>query len=220
MTFSMVDSTLKERKMPELQLECQGLPCPQPVLKCKEAIESQLPATISIIVDNEAAKENVSRFMYTQGYDSSIESRGDDFVISGTKKADTTNECETCTTMSENEIKALSNQKILVFIASDVIGSGDNELGGKLMYNFLLTLKEMGSDLWRIVMVNGGVKLAVPESPCMKELQELEKEGASILVCGTCLEHFGLTSKQDVGQITNMLDIITSFQLATKTIRV
>lgn len=206
--------------MSEVQLECQGLPCPQPVLKCKEAIEKQAPALISIIVDNEAAKENVSRFLHTQGYDASIEKTGDDFIISGTKETSPNDECDACVKMNDSEIEALSNQKILVFIASDVIGSGDDELGGKLMYNFLLTLKEMGNDLWRIVMVNGAVKLAVPESPCMEELQKLEEQGVSILVCGTCLEHFELMGRQGVGQITNMLDIITSFQLATKSIRV
>ena len=122
--------------------------------------------------------------------------------------------------MGDAEIADLGCQKNLVFIASDVMGSGDDILGSKLMMNFLLTLKEMGDDLWRIVMLNGGVKLAVVGSPCLESLQQLEKSGVSILVCGTCLEHFGLSGANGVGEVTNMLDIITSFQLATKTIRV
>jgi len=206
--------------MSEIQLECQGLPCPQPVLKCKKAIEIQAPLKISINVDNEAAKENVSRFLNTQGYETTIENHGSDFVVSGTKSVISNNECDICTELNDDVIADLGNQKILVFIASNVIGSGDDDLGEKLMYSFLLTLREMGNDLWRVVIVNGGVKLAVPESPCMKELQKLEKEGISVLVCGTCLEHFGLTGRQKIGEVTNMLDIVTSFQLATKTIRV
>lgn len=206
--------------MSEIQLECQGLPCPQPVLKCKEAVEIKAPVKLSVVVDNEAAKENVSRFLSTQGYDSSIETRGKEFVVTGIKSSQITQDCAVCEEMSAAEMAVLGKQKMLVFIASDVIGSGDDTLGEKLMYNFLLTLKEMGSDLWRIVMVNGGVKLAVPSSPCMEELQKLEKEGVSILVCGTCLEHFGLTAEREVGEITNMLDIITSLQIATKSIRV
>ncbi|MGL1862377.1 MAG: sulfurtransferase-like selenium metabolism protein YedF [Pseudodesulfovibrio sp.] len=201
--------------MSESQLECQGLPCPQPVLKCKEFIETKAPAKLSVVVDNEAAKENISRFMATQGYDAVIETKGDEFIVTGIK-----DDCPACEEMSEVEIADVGKHKVLVFIASDVIGTGDDELGGKLMYNLLLTLKEMGSDLWRIVMVNGGVKLTVPDSPCMEELQKLEKAGASILVCGTCLEHFGLTANRGVGDVTNMLDIVTSFQLATKTIRI
>lgn len=199
------------------KLECQGLPCPQPVLKCKEVIEKTSPSSLSVVVDNEAAKVNVSRFLTTQGYETTITSQDDNFQIIGTKSTD---QCEECEIMSEDAISSLAKQKNLIFIASDVIGSGDDELGGKLMYNFLLTLKEMGDDLWRIVMVNGGVKLAVSDNQCMEVLQQLEQAGISILVCGTCLEHFNLTSKREVGDVTNMLDIITSFQLATKTIRV
>ncbi len=203
--------------MPGTQIECQGLPCPQPVLKCKELIENEHPLEISIIVDNDAAKENVSRFLTTQKYEASVETHGDEFIITGIKSDE---DCAECEVMDNETIAAVSQQKHLIFIASDVIGSGDDELGGKLMYNFLLTLKEMGDDLWRIVMVNGGVKLAVPQSPCLEVLQELEQAGVSILVCGTCLEHFNLSKERGVGQVTNMLDIITSFQLASKTIRV
>lgn len=202
--------------MSEVQIECQGLPCPQPVLKCKNAIESQAPETISIIVDNDAAKENVSRFLETQGYQANVESRGEHFAVIGSR----TEECQTCEAMSSEQITAAGNKRHLVFIASDVIGSGDDELGAKLMYNFLLTLEEMGDELWRIVMVNGGVKLSVADNPCMEVLKKLENSGVSVLVCGTCLEHFGLTEAKEVGDVTNMLDIITSFQLASNTIRV
>lgn len=203
--------------MEQSLIECQGLPCPQPVLKAKEHIENEQPKTLSIIVDNDSAKENVSRFLTTQGYDTTVTSQGSDYIVSGVKNEEN---CEECETMSAETIASLGQQKNLIFIASDVIGSGDDGLGGKLMYNFLLTLKEMGDDLWRIVMVNGGVKLAVADSQCMEVLQALEKSGVSILVCGTCLEHFELSAKREVGEVTNMLDIITSFQLATKTIRV
>jgi len=206
--------------MSQIQIECQGLPCPQPVLKCKNAIEKDTPESISIIVDNEAAKENVSRFLTTQGYSTTVGNNGDDFIINGLKDDKKEESCAICEEMNDAEIAQIGKQKNLIFIASDVIGSGDDELGSKLMYNFLLTLKEMGNDLWRIVMVNGGVKLAVSDNQALKVLQDLEKDGVSILVCGTCLEHFGLTAQRGVGDVTNMLDIITSFQLATKTIRV
>jgi len=206
--------------MSDIQLECQGLPCPQPVLKCKDVIEKDAPKKLSVVVDNEAAKENVSRFMATHGYEASVEPIGDEFIVTGISSVVSSTDCTICEEMTNDQLNDLGKHKILVFIASDVIGSGDDELGSKLMYNMLLTLKEMGHDLWRIVLVNGGVKLAVPDNPCMEELRKLEKDGVSILVCGTCLEHFGLTSSKGVGEVTNMLDIVTSFQLASKTIRV
>ena len=50
-------------------------------------------------------------------------------------------------------------QKILVLVASDRLGTGDDVLGQKLMVNYLKTLKEMGEELWQLIFVNGGVKL-------------------------------------------------------------
>lgn len=206
--------------MATITLKCQGVPCPQPVIRCKNAIEADCPDTIVATVDNEAAKENVSRFLDTQGYEASVERSGSDYVITGTRRAAEEEACEVCEVMSDEALTAAGKQKILIFIPSDVMGNGDDELGAKLMYNFLLTLKEMGTDLWRVVLVNSGVKLATEGNQCAEELKELEESGVSVLVCGTCLEHFSLTDKKSAGDVTNMLDIITSFQLASKTIRV
>ena len=100
-----------------------------------------------------------------------------------------------------------------------MLGHGSDELGAKLMANFLATLTEMGGTLWRIVMVNGGVKLASTPGRALDALKKLEAAGVSMLVCGTCLEHYGLLDQKQVGETTNMLDIVTSLDLADKVIR-
>ena len=203
-----------------VKIDCKGLPCPQPVLKCKNAIESENPAKIKITVDNEAAKENVSRFMTTKGYEVSVKEKDNLFVVKGKKdvSAESSNECEVCEIMSDEEISNVGS-KTLVFLNSDVLGSGDDKLGAGLMFNFLSTLPELGDSLWRIIMVNGAVKLATEGSKCLEKLQDLEKAGVSILVCGTCLDHFDLLDKKKVGETTNMLDVVTSMQLASKVIK-
>jgi selenium metabolism protein YedF len=94
------------------------------------------------------------------------------------------------------------------------MGHGDDELGAKLMVNFLKTLKEMGPDLWRLVFVNNGVKLTISGSEVLPVLKELEDGGVTILVCGTCLTHFNLLDEKQVGETTNMLDIVTAMQVA------
>jgi len=109
-------------------------------------------------------------------------------------------------------------QKILVHIGTDRMGRGDDTLGRKLLVNFIDTLKEMGPELWGLVLVNAGVKLAVAGSEVLGSLQELEKGGVMVLVCGTCLNHFNLLEQKQVGETTNMLDIVTHMQLADKVI--
>jgi len=108
----------------------------------------------------------------------------------------------------------------LVMITSSRMGHGDDELGEKLMVNYIKNLKEMGSDLWRIVLLNGGVRLSINGSEALSALQELAKEGLHILVCTTCLNHFGLLEQKQVGKATNMPDIVNAMQVADKVITV
>ena len=108
----------------------------------------------------------------------------------------------------------------MVMIASQTIGKGDALLGEKLMASFLKTLKEMGEDLWRVVFVNAGVKFTVEGSDLLEDIRALEEQGVHILVCGTCLDHFDLLDRKQVGQTTNMLDIVTAMQLADKVVSV
>jgi hypothetical protein len=70
----------------------------------------------------------------------------------------------------------------------------------------------------RLVFVNNGVKLAVGGSEVLASLQGYEAAGLRILVCGTCLTHFGLLEHRQVEETTTMLDIVTAMQLADKVI--
>ena len=118
----------------------------------------------------------------------------------------------------DKELQGSTSKKIMVVCTTDRLGFGDDELGLKLMINFLRTLKEMGDDLWRLVFVNNGVRLTIEESEVLADLQSYESEGLKILVCGTCLDYFKLLKKKQVGETTNMVDIVTAMQLADKVI--
>ena len=197
------------------KIDCRGMTCPQPVMVAKDFIEEHPNEMVEILVDNKASKENVCRFLKSQGWIASVKEMDDIFVITGAR--DTCNiELDT----GESGAEIPSTQKILVFIPTDTLGEGSEELGRALMKNFIMTLKEMGEQLWRIVLVNGGVKLASKDSPALDQLKALERSGVDILVCGTCLEYFKLLEEKAVGETTNMLDIVTSMQLASKVIRV
>jgi len=201
--------------MIEEELDCRGLACPSPVLKTKELVERGSIARVSVLVDNPAAKENVSRFLGRTGYEVSIAEKDGTFQVMGSR-AEFVASCE------ETELTSNPEQtcKIVVLIATDQMGRGDDLLGGKLLFNFISTLKELGTELCRLIFLNGGVKLAVEGSESLPVLHELEHEGVQIMVCGTCLNHFGLLEKKQVGETTNMLDIVTALQVADKVISV
>lgn len=207
-------------------IDARQLACPAPVLAAKQAVEAEHPKRIEVIVDNDAARQNVSRFLTSRGYAVSAAAEGPDVRVTAIRgpasehQADATNEPQTARdpALSGNEVRGV--QKILVMAATDRIGFGDDALGKKLMISFLKTLKEMGPDLWRLVLVNNGVKLAVSGAETLADLRELAESGVTILVCGTCLTHFGLLTAKQVGETTNMLDIVTAMQLADKVITI
>lgn len=204
------------------ELDCRKMDCPAPVLETKKCLESGAVSQIRVMVDNDAAVENVSRFLTYAGFEVGVESDGAMSTVEGTRdQADAavldSGSAKQSNTQSKTSA-ADSPAKIMVMAASNKLGVGDDELGAKLMINFIKTLKEMGKELWRLVFVNHGVTLATDDSAVLEDLRELEASGVTILVCGTCLTHLELMEKKAIGQTTNMLDIVTAMQLADKVI--
>ncbi len=56
-------------------------------------------------------------------------------------------------------------------------------------------------------MVNSGVQLMDPDGPYIKVLTELREKGIEVLACGLCLDYYGLKSKVQIEQVTNMFAI-------------
>lgn len=63
-------------------VDARGFSCPMPVVMAQKAIKAEKPAALDVLVDNQCAVENVTRFAKSQGYAVSVEERGDDFLIS------------------------------------------------------------------------------------------------------------------------------------------
>ena len=203
-------------------LNCEGEPCPNPVLRCKQVIADPATKDVRVIVDNEAAKENVSRFLVSQRWRIDETSQDGQLWTIAARPASGASEASGPAPAQDTHQPAcpLCGHRILIFLTSDVIGRGDDALGARLMQNFLTTLPELGDALWRIIMVNGAVRLATAQNPAIDKLKSLEAAGVSILVCGTCLEHFQLMDQKVVGQVTNMLDVVTSQQVADKVVTI
>ena len=194
------------------KIDARGMSCPAPVLQTKAALQEERPGDVRVVVDNAAAQQNVQRFLESQGFETKLAKEGDDFVVDGSGDAQAA-----CRPQSVPELSG-DQKKVMVMCATDRIGFGDNALGIKLMINFLRTLKEMEGELWRLVFVNNGVKLTIDDSEVVADLQKYENQGIKILVCGTCLTHFDLLERKQVGETTNMLDIVTAMQNADKVI--
>ena len=191
-------------------IDCRGLSCPQPVIETKKTLESMKDGIIEVIVDNVAAKENVSRFARSQGCQVESAEKGGNFNLKITKG-------DVRTDAGISEGSALKKQVVLL-ITSDQIGMGSEELGRVLMKTFINTLIETTPRPETIIFMNSGVKLAIEGSPVLESLDKLEKAGVNLLVCGTCLNYFEVKDKLKAGKVSNMYEIVEHMMGAEKVI--
>jgi selenium metabolism protein YedF len=110
----------------------------------------------------------------------------------------------------------MKDSGFVVLIDTETIGRGDDNLGRILMGSFLHTMLASDSLPWRIILLNGGVKLASQGSEFLGVLIELSSRGVEILSCGTCLDFFHLKERLQVGRVSNMGEIVASLVAATK----
>lgn len=62
------------------EIDVRGMSCPQPVLMTKNAIEKH-PEGIDILVDNNTAKNNITRFLKNSGYKLEFKNEEEDTLI-------------------------------------------------------------------------------------------------------------------------------------------
>lgn len=185
-------------------LDCIGLVCPRPVIQTKEALEQDdAPTVLTVIVDNEAACDNVRRFAKGQGGKVSVEKKESTWELTIQDVAQV--KSSTAIVCDEGQPK-----KITVHISSEFMGQGDDGLGARLMLAYFDTLAQFAENITDLTLVNSGVKLICEGSPVLHEAQELAKLGVRITACGVCLNHYELADKVAVGSVSNMFSILAA----------
>jgi len=189
-------------------IDARGLACPQPVVLTKKALDRA--DDLTVIVDNAAAMQNVSRMAESQGFGVSVDEKMDGIYLRLTRPVDES---------LGGKVPLLFEPTVLL-VAASTLGRGDDELGSTLMRTFIHTLSESDIKPHKIIFMNSGVKLATRGSEVIDDLRALEKERVEILACGTCLAHFGLKDAVEAGRISNMYEITLALMKATKVISI
>ncbi len=188
------------------EVDARGLPCPQPVINTKKALEEIEEGTITVLVDSAESRENVQRFAQSQGCRVEITERDGAFCLAITKKG-----------TGRTASKKVSD---VFFITSDQLGTGDKGFGEKLMINFINTLGEAASRPAGLIFANSGVRLTTEGSGVLETLRKLELEGVEIKSCGSCLEFYHLTNELRVGTVTNSYEVVETLISAEKVIKI
>lgn len=111
-----------------------------------------------------------------------------------------------------------SYKNTLLQFTQNGMGLGDNSLGLQLAVSYLSLINEEDEVPKFICFYNSGVKLISEGSPCITILKTLEKRGVKLLACKTCLNHYNLMDKIQVGIAGTMVDIISLQKIANKVI--
>lgn len=199
-----------------ITVNAMGENCPIPVIKTKKAIQALTgPETIEVLVDNEIAVQNVTKMAVSEGGQAASEK-----IADGEYKITIQMEGALADSEAADEVScAPASGNTVIVIASDRMGSGNDELGKVLIKGFIFAVTQLDELPKAMLFYNGGATLTAEGSDSLEDLKALESQGVEIMTCGTCLDYYGLKEKLAVGTVTNMYSIVETMAGAGKVIR-
>ena len=201
-----------------IKVDAIGDACPIPVIKVKNAMANADGEELEVLVDNETAAKNVTKFASGAGGVVTSSRVGEQtirlFIRTSSSVIDTIAAEET-----KEEESSDIEKGYIVAVSSDKMGTGDDGLGDILMKSFFFALTKQDTLPEKILFYNGGALLTTEGSKCLEDIKWLESEGVEIYTCGTCLDYFKKADLLKVGEVTNMYSIVEMLRSAVKIIK-
>ncbi|MGL5711869.1 MAG: sulfurtransferase-like selenium metabolism protein YedF [Paraclostridium sp.] len=194
-----------------IELDARGLGCPKPVINTKKELDKIDNGVVQVTVDNEIAKQNIIKLAKSMNCESKIINQEDNMICIEVIKGENI-------IIEEKIEEALADT--CIFINSDKMGTGNDELGEVLIKGYIYALTESKPYPKSIVFVNSGIKLTTINESTIENLNILQNAGVEILSCGTCLDYYGLKDDLKIGNLTNMYTIVELMNSVSKTISI
>ena len=190
-----------------MRIDAGGKQCPIPVIMAKKELEAG-EQDVEIIVDGPTQVGNLERLGDALGRKATSEAFGDKFLVKFANG-------ETIKGAQVAEADTYA-----VFFNTNAIGTNNSELGGNLAKMAIFTLSESERVPSYVLFMNEGVKLPAGDEPqIIENLNTLIEKGTQVLVCGTCLNFYGIKDDLKVGTVSNMYDILGAMQEVSKVIK-
>jgi selenium metabolism protein YedF len=188
-------------------LDMTGQVCPRPVIEAKKALKAARPGdTVSILVDNDIARQNLEKMAAGLGHEFSHERRNDGHILATIKIS------------GDGQMLEDDGAGLVVAIGRDRLGGANEELGRSLMKSFIFSLTELAAPPERVLFFNDGAWLTTAGAATLDDLAALAGKGSRISTCGACLNYFKLADKLAIGQVTDMYAIVSAMAQARKLI--
>ncbi len=191
-------------------VDARGQGCPKPVMMAAEALSKITKGSIDIIVDNEAAAENVAMFTKMKSFHSETVREGNDWRVRIMKGS-------TCAAPQIQNEPEEAGKPLLVIIGTDTMGK-DESLGKILMKGYFETMRAYKEVPHTIFFLNAGVRLTTVDEEIVAILKDIEAIGVKIYSCGTCLKHYDLEKALQVGYRGTTNHIIEGIKDFEKTV--
>ncbi|RQW07446.1 sulfurtransferase-like selenium metabolism protein YedF [candidate division KSB1 bacterium] len=106
-----------------------------------------------------------------------------------------------------------------LYLNSDTMGKGNDELGKKLLVSFMQKLAMSDIKIDVVGCVNNGIFLTTKDSQVIDSLTALQDKGAHIVTCGTCLDFHQRRDGLLIGTVGSMDGTVQIMASADRVIR-
>lgn len=197
-----------------------GRACPESVAMTRAALDKGAEE-LEVLVDNPEAATNVKRLLEGRGFRVLLQDDDGRLKLTAGRK---TEPSVSASQAPAPQVPApvpvapmpvpRPAEGLAVLITGKTLGQSDEELGEILVKGFLSALSQLDVPPRTVALINEGVKLALFDSSSCDHLKNLERKGTNILVCGTCVNHFGITDSVGAGVISTMFEIVEALNKA------
>ena len=201
-----------------------GRACPESVAMTRAALDKGAEE-LEVLVDNPQAATNVKRFLEDKGFRVLLQDDDGRLKLTAGRKTEPSVSASQAPAPQATVPQAPAPQVpapvpvapmpvphpaegMAVLITGKTLGGNDEELGEILVRGFLSAFSQLDVPPRTVALINEGVKLALFDSSSCDHLKNLERKGTNILVCGTCVNHFGITDSVGAGVISTMFEIV------------
>lgn len=199
------------------RIDARGQLCPMPLILTRRALRELPEGTpFEVLVDTASAKENLLVDLRERGIEGVAHPEGEGFRVTGLSKRAEPSPAPGDLPPAEaigspapvgrsiGGSEEPSGSPIVVVLRSDRMGEGDEVLGKKLMIGFLQALPDQSRLPTHLLLYNSAARLVAAGSPALEPLQKLEQLGLKISICGSCIDHYGVTSPLLCGVQTDL----------------
>ncbi len=182
-----------------------GRACPEPLVITRRAIAGAAPGSeFTVLNDNATSRDNLMSYLGSLGLAPSCEHSDGVYRISFAVGAAGVQ----AGTPAPQDFCAAPEPRTggyAVALRSEVMGSGDDELGAMLMRMCINSLGELDRLPSVVALYNSGVKLCAEGTDTASSLAALAARGVRVVACGTCIDFFGLKGRTGAAETGNML---------------